>query len=78
MFTMSLTARLTVLFAGVLVLVLTGLSWLVFRETSSRFHELDRSLLQGKVQLVKDVARQSVSRDELQSRLDASMRGHVC
>ncbi len=77
MFTMSLTARLTVLFAGVLILVLTGLSWLVFRETSSRFHDLDRSLLQGKVQLVKDVARKSVSRGELQSRLDASVRGHV-
>lgn len=74
---MSLTFRLTALFAGVLVLVLAGFSWLVFRETSNRFHELDRSLLQGKVQLVRDMAKLSSSKEELRSRLEYSSRGHV-
>lgn len=73
---MSLTARLTVLFAGVLVIVLAGFSLLVFRETSTRFHELDQALLQGKVQLVREVARQSKTKEELQSRLESSTRGH--
>lgn len=74
---MSLTARLTVLFAGVLILVLAGFSWLVFRETSNRFHELDQSMLQVKVQLVKDLARESDSEENLRERLETSTRGHV-
>lgn len=74
---MSLTARLTVLFAGVLILVLAGFSWLVFRETSNRFHELDQSMLQVKVQLVKDLARESNSEEDLRERLETSTRGHV-
>jgi two-component system heavy metal sensor histidine kinase CusS len=74
---MSLTTRLTVLFAGVLVLVLAGFSWLVFKETSTRFHELDQSLLLAKVQLVKDLAKESESEEELLGRLETSTRGHV-
>lgn len=74
---MSLTARLTILFACVLALVLAGFSWLVFRETSSRFHELDELLLQGKVQLVTEAARNSRTEEELRRWLVTSMRGHA-
>ena len=74
---MSLTARLTILFACVLTVVLAGFSWLVFRETSSRFHELDELLLQGKVQLVAEAARNSRSEDELRGWLATSMPGHA-
>lgn len=74
---MSLTARLTILFACVLAVVLAGFSWLVFRETSSRFHELDELLLQGKVQLVAEAARNSRTEDELRGWLVSSMPGHA-
>lgn len=74
---MSLTARLTILFACVLAVVLAGFSWLVFRETSSRFHELDELLLQGKVQLVAEAARNSRTEDELRGWLATSMPGHA-
>lgn len=74
---MSLTARLTILFACVLTVVLAGFSWLVFRETSSRFHELDELLLQSKVQLVAEAARNSRSEDELRGWLATSMPGHA-
>ncbi|MBW0184947.1 MAG: heavy metal sensor histidine kinase [Hydrogenophaga sp.] len=74
---MSLTVRLTILFACVLAVVLAGFSWLVFRETSSRFHELDELLLQGKVQLVAEAARNSRTEDELRGWLATSMPGHA-
>lgn len=73
---MSLTVRLTILFACVLALVLAGFSWLVFRETSSRFHELDELLLQGKVQLVTEAARSSRTEKELSEWLATSIQGH--
>ncbi|WP_137922419.1 heavy metal sensor histidine kinase [Hydrogenophaga sp. 2FB] len=74
---MSLTVRLTILFACVLMLVLAGFSWLVFRETSNRFHELDESLLKGKIQLVTEAARESRTEEQLQGWLQTSMRGHA-
>jgi two-component system, OmpR family, heavy metal sensor histidine kinase CusS len=58
---MSLTARLTILFAGVVALVLAGFSTLVFRETSAHFIELDRSLLMSKVHLVEEAVQASRS-----------------
>lgn len=73
---MSLTARLTVLFAGVVALILTGFSALMFRETSAHFVELDQSLLTDKVHLVEEVIRASPSEDELRSRLGTSTHGH--
>lgn len=74
---MSLTARLTILFACVLMLVLGGFSWLVFQETSSQFHELDESLLQGKVELVTEAAQSSQTEEELRGWLTSFMGGHA-
>lgn len=73
---MSLTARLTVLFAGVVALILAGFSALMFRETSAHFVELDQALLTDKVHLVEDVIRASPSEEELRSRLGTSTHGH--
>jgi two-component system heavy metal sensor histidine kinase CusS len=73
---MSLTARLTLLFAGVLALVLMGFSVLVFRETNAHFIELDQSLLLSKVHLVEEAVRNSESEDELSTLLASSTHGH--
>lgn len=73
---MSLTARLTILFAGVIALVLAGFSALVFRETSAHFEELDRALLLSKVHLVEEVVQASRSEVELRSGLANSTHGH--
>jgi two-component system, OmpR family, heavy metal sensor histidine kinase CusS len=73
---MSLTARLTILFAGVVALVLAGFSTLVFRETSAHFIELDRSLLMSKVHLVEEAVQASQTEDDLRRRLATSTHGH--
>jgi two-component system, OmpR family, heavy metal sensor histidine kinase CusS len=73
---MSLTARLTILFAGVVALVLAGFSTLVFRETSAHFIELDRSLLMSKVHLVEEAVQASRSEDEVRRQLITNTHGH--
>ncbi|MBX3608677.1 MAG: heavy metal sensor histidine kinase [Hydrogenophaga sp.] len=73
---MSLTARLTILFAGVVALVLAGFSTLVLRETSAHFVELDRSLLMSKVHLVEEAVQASQTEDDLRRQLATSTHGH--
>lgn len=73
---MSLTLRLTLLFGCVVGLVLSGLGFLVFRETSAHFVELDQALLRDKVHMVRETGRISIDPDDLGKRLESSLNGH--
>ena len=72
----SLTVRLTALFALVVGLVLAGLGYLVHRETAAHFVELDQALLRDKLHVIRNIADLSDSNEDLRVRLEAALQGH--
>lgn len=73
---MSLTLRLTALFALVVGAVFSGLGYVVHRETAAHFVELDQALLRDKLSLIRDIAERSANEPDLAARLNAALRGH--
>lgn len=73
---MSLTLRLTALFALVVGAVFSGLGYVVHRETAAHFVELDQALLRDKLLLIRGIADRSANEADLAARLDAALRGH--
>jgi len=75
----SLTARLTLLFAGVSTTVLLLLGLLVGILVERHFVEMDLMLLQGKLELVRQAfahSRPQSAGDDLAQRLDPALVGH--
>lgn len=72
----SLTFRLTALFALVVGAVFSGLGYVVHRETAAHFVELDQALLRDKLTLIRGIAERSADLPDLAARLNAALRGH--
>lgn len=72
----SLTVRLTLLFALVVGAVFSGLGYLVHRETAAHFVELDQALLRDKLALIRGIAERSTGPNDLSAQLGAALRGH--
>lgn len=62
---LSLTARLSLLFAVSAVIVLLGLGWVVERAVQSHFIEIDRHEIEGKLSLVRNLLAAATSADAL-------------
>lgn len=62
---LSLTARLSLLFATSAVVVLLGLGWVVERAVQSHFIEMDRHEIEGKLSLVRNLLVEAASADAL-------------
>ncbi|MDP1634568.1 MAG: heavy metal sensor histidine kinase [Gallionellaceae bacterium] len=78
-FKLSLTARLTVLFAAVSSAVLLSLGWLIGASIERHFEEQDRDILAGKLMLVRHtIERIATPRDieRLPSQLGGALIGH--
>jgi len=73
---LTLTARLTLLFTTVSVLVLCGLGVMVTRANDAHFFELDRSFLADKAALVQEVMASSTSLAQMQQRLTELQQSH--
>jgi two-component system heavy metal sensor histidine kinase CusS len=76
---LSLTARLSLLFALCAVSVLLALDWVVERSVEHHFLELDRHEIEGKLALVRHLlakARTPVTLSALPGQLDDALVGH--
>ncbi len=76
---LSLTARLSLLFSASAVLVLLGLGWVVERAVQDHFVEMDRHELEGKLSLVRNLLASVGTADELElapRQLEKAMVGH--
>jgi two-component system, OmpR family, heavy metal sensor histidine kinase CusS len=76
---LSLTARLSLLFSASAVLVLLCLGWVVERAVQQHFVEMDRHELEGKLSLVRNLLASVGSAAELESApwlLETAMVGH--
>lgn len=62
---LSLTARLSLLFAASAVIVLLGLGWVVERAVQSHFIEMDRHEMEGKLSLVRNLLQEATNADAL-------------
>ena len=74
---LTLTARLTLLYSGLSLLVLYGLGIIVMQANDAHFVELDRSFLADKVSLVKQVVATSENLPQLQQRLGELQQSHT-
>jgi two-component system, OmpR family, heavy metal sensor histidine kinase CusS len=73
---LTLTARLTLLYTTVSVVVLCGLSVLVMVATHAHFVDLDRAYLEDKAALVKQVIANSHSQQALATHLGELLQSH--
>jgi two-component system heavy metal sensor histidine kinase CusS len=76
---LSLTARLSLLFAAGAAIVLLGLGWAVERAVQSHFMEMDRQEIRGKFSLVRNLltrARTPAALDRVPQQLDNALVGH--
>jgi two-component system heavy metal sensor histidine kinase CusS len=62
---LSLTARLSLLFAASAVIVLLGFGWVVERAVQNHFIEMDRSEIDGKLSLVRNLLSEASNADAL-------------
>lgn len=74
---LTLTARLTLLYTLVSLLVLCGLGWLVMRANHAHFVELDRAYLEDKLALVRQVVASSRDSAQLGQRLEELQHSHT-
>jgi two-component system heavy metal sensor histidine kinase CusS len=74
---LTLTARLTLLFTAVSLLVLCGLGILVMRANQEHFKELDRDYLEDKAALVRQVVASSMNSTQLAQRLGELQQSHT-
>lgn len=76
---LSLTARISLLFAGVVAVVLLGTGLLIARAVENHFAEEDRQEMQGKLELVRhllDRVRTQADLDALTQELSDALVGH--
>lgn len=76
---LSLTNRIALLFAGVVVVVLAILGLAIDRAVDAHFRDMDRQVLAGKVELVRNLlakARDHAALDALPQQLDDALVGH--
>lgn len=76
---LSITLRLTLLFGATSVLVLLALGYLIGKNVEHHFEELDREILDGKIQLVEHALSNITSRaglDALPRQLSNALVGH--
>ena len=77
---LSLTARVSLLFAAAITAVLLGLGWLVAWSVDRHFREMDRHDLEGKLALVANLlakARTEAAMDNVPQELDDALVGHA-
>ena len=74
---LTLTARLTLLYTAVSLLVLCGLGVFVMRANDAHFVELDRSFLADKAALVRQLVASSANRAQLAKRLEELQQSHA-
>lgn len=76
---LSLTARISLLFACCASLVLLGLGWMVVRSVEAHFMERDRHEIEGKLSLVRNLLAKAGNMDGLDAlpaQLDNALVGH--
>ncbi len=73
---LTLTTRLTALFTLSSALVLLGFGWITMNAIQRHFEDLDRSTLQDKFRLIREVGAQAQSPDELSRRLADVLHSH--
>lgn len=76
---LSLTARLSLLFALSAIIVLLGFGWVVARSVEDHFLELDRGEIEGKLALVRNLLAKAHSPESLAAlpqELDDALVGH--
>ncbi len=76
---LSLTARLSLLFAASAVFVLLGLGWVVERAVQNHFIEMDRHEIEGKLSLVRNLlarAPTGAALDAVPQQLELALVGH--
>ena len=73
---LSLTLRLTALFAALVATVFSALGYLVQRETAAHFVELDQALLRDRLALVRGIAERSTGLPEFSAQLRAALQNH--
>ena len=73
---LTLTTRLTALFTLSSALVLLGFGWITMSAIERHFEDLDRSTLQDKFRLIREVGAQAQSPDELSRRLADVLHSH--
>jgi len=76
---MSLTARISALFAFCAALVLIALGWSVVRSVETHFQEMDRAEIEGKLTLVRTLLERARTATELQAvprLLEGALVGH--
>ena len=71
---LTLTTRLTALFTLSSALVLLGFGWITMNAIQRHFEDLDRSTLQDKIRLIREVGAEARSPDELSRRLADVLR----
>ena len=74
---LGLTTRLTLLNSAVAVLVLSGLGFMMTRANEAHFVELDRSFLQDKAALVRQLLASSTSQAQMQQKLQELQQSHL-
>ncbi len=74
---LTLTARLTLLYTAVSLLVLCGLGWLVMRANHNHFVELDQAYLEDKVALVRQLVASSTDPAAWALRLEELQNSHT-
>lgn len=74
---LTLTARLTLLYTAALLVVLCGLGLMVTRATEAHFVDLDRSYLEDKVELVRQLMASSENSGALGQRLGELQQSHT-
>lgn len=73
---LSLTSRLTALYAVVSAVMLIGVAAIISIAVDRHFMELDEETLHDKIQLVQGIVGKARSRQDLQERLDDALRNH--
>ncbi len=72
----SLTRRVTALHALASALILAGIAAVVTYAVDRHFEELDVETLDGKVEMIRELAGNATSAEALSARLDAALKGH--
>jgi hypothetical protein len=73
---LSLTARISLLFAAGAAAVLLGLGWVVERSVESHFEEMDRHEMEGKLTLLRMLFARAPGPEVLSERMAAALVGH--
>ena len=73
---LTLTARLTLLYMVASLLVLSGLGFMVTRANDAHFVDLDRTFLEDKAALIRQLVTGSASMAQMQQKLDELQQSH--